>query len=70
MTIENEWFPACFFNRLQYRDWKYYQRGSSERCTACDDCSSEYMFKMIDQQRCYPEEVIKRTSNSIKRVKK
>ena len=69
MTIENEWYPLCFQTRKEYKEWKYYQRGCDEVCNVCDDCTSDYMAKMIDQQRCNPKEVIQRTTNSKKKVK-
>ena len=45
------------------------QRGADEVSCACDDCSSDYMLKMMAQDRCFPVEVKKRTSNSKKKEK-
>ena len=61
MTIENDWYPVCFQNRQQYKEWRYFQRGGGEYCTVCDDCSSEYIFKMLEENRCHPIEAIART---------
>lgn len=69
MTESDRWYPVCFSGYNEYKEWRYMQRGADEVSCACDDCSSDYMLKMIEQNRCFPVEVKKRTSNSKKKDK-
>lgn len=69
MTESNGWYPVCFSGYKEYKEWRYMQRGADEVSNACDDCSSDYMLKMMEQGRCFSAEVKKRTSNSKKKEK-
>jgi hypothetical protein len=53
MDIEN-YFPACFNSKKQYREWKLL---SMKSCTHryvsfCEDCTLDYQAKMVNERRC------------------
>jgi hypothetical protein len=66
MMTKNDWFPVCF-DLESYQQWKFQQRQAQEVVTVCDDCRTSYMEKMIEQERCFPLEAKKNSTNSQKK---
>ena len=66
MMIKNDWFPVCFDSE-SYLQWKFQQRQAQEIITVCDDCTTRYMEKMVEQERCFPMEARKNSTNSTKK---
>lgn len=53
MNIE-DYFPACFEDKKQYREWKLL---SMKSCSYryvdyCEDCTLAYQSKMVRERRC------------------
>lgn len=45
--------PDCFKDYDQYSEWLRLARLAKEQCTICEDCSSGYKLKMMNEQRCH-----------------
>ena len=69
----SEWYPPCFENRNQYKDYMWQSHRTNQPhdpMNHCLDCTREYKIQMLKEKRCeHPETIFVVWRNSHKKDK-